>query len=213
VTAEGVLDAGEDELLAAAASFIGEYRQVPPMYSALKVGGRKLYELARKGVDIPREPRTVTIHELDVLEMSLPEGARLKVRCSRGTYMRTLCEDLGRRLNAKAHMGRLIRLEAGGFSLRDAVSVGKVRDYVSAGRLDELILNAEDIPIIKGLERAKAVPGAFKRLINGGALKPEDFESPVRSRKGEPFFVVTPDDRPAALYINIDDVYKPKVML
>jgi tRNA pseudouridine55 synthase len=213
VTAEGALEAGEDEVLKASAAFVGEYRQVPPMYSALKVKGRKLYELARKGVEIEREPRPVTIYGLEVLEMSLPASARLRVRCSKGTYMRTLCEDLGRRLNARAHMGRLIRLEAGGFSLNDAISMEKIREYAGLGRLEELIMPVEDIAAVKVMRKVRAVPEAAKRLVNGGVLRASDFESPAEVGEGEPFLVYTPENEPAALYMLIGDVYKPQVML
>ncbi|MDR1704499.1 MAG: tRNA pseudouridine(55) synthase, partial [Clostridiales bacterium] len=213
VTAEGKLTAGETAVAEAAASFLGAYSQIPPMYSALKVKGRKLYELARKGVVLERAPRTVTIYALDILELALPERARLRVRCSKGAYMRTLCEDLGRRLTARAHMGRLIRTEAGGFSLQSAVSVEDIKEYAASGRLDELIMPIESIPVIKGLEKARIKPEALKRLLNGGTLNERDFEGPVQAESGGMFLVTAPDNRPAALYIPTGDGYRPKVML
>ena len=103
-----------------AAALIGQLSQLPPMHSARKVDGRPLYEAARKGVDVVRVPRTVEIDELEVLGRDV-DRARLMVVCSAGTYVRTLCEELGRRVGIAAHMGALLRVTAGPFRLRDAV--------------------------------------------------------------------------------------------
>ena len=100
--------------------FRGEILQVPPMYSALKVNGQKLCDLARKGREIPRQPRPITIHELTLL--GFEEGNPvLRVRCSKGTYIRTLCKDIGDALGCGGCMGRLHRIQAGAYTLEDAV--------------------------------------------------------------------------------------------
>ena len=104
----------------AIASLIGTVSQMPPMYSAVKVAGQPLYKSARKGIDVAREPRDVEIHALRILTMS-ESGARLEVECDAGTYVRTLCEEIGARLGVPAHMGPLLRTAAGPFDLADAV--------------------------------------------------------------------------------------------
>ncbi|MCI6433931.1 MAG: tRNA pseudouridine(55) synthase TruB, partial [Clostridiales bacterium] len=110
----------EDQLLAVLPRFRGEIMQVPPMYSALKVNGQKLCDLARKGREVAREPRPITIHELTFL--GFEEGnVRLQVACSKGTYIRTLCKDIGEALGCGACMGSLRRTQAGDYTLADAV--------------------------------------------------------------------------------------------
>lgn len=104
------------------AGFMGEIEQVPPMYSALKRDGRPLYEYARQGIELERAPRRVCIYRLDILSFS-PRQARLVVECSKGTYIRTLAQDIGRRLGCAAHLTALRRTRVGPFSLEDAVAL------------------------------------------------------------------------------------------
>jgi tRNA pseudouridine55 synthase len=100
--------------------FRGEIMQVPPMYSALKVNGQKLYDLARKGKEVERQPRPITIHELTLLGMEA-DGIRLRVRCSKGTYIRTLCKDIGETLGCGGCMAQLRRVTAGEYTIAQAV--------------------------------------------------------------------------------------------
>ena len=104
----------------ALSKFRGEIMQVPPMYSALKVGGQKLYDLARKGKEVERQPRPITIHELTLLSMEA-DGIHLRVRCSKGTYIRTLCKDIGEALGCGGCMAALRRVEAGEYTAAEAV--------------------------------------------------------------------------------------------
>ena len=102
------------------ANFRGEILQVPPMYSALKVGGQKLVDLARKGKEVERQPRPITIHELRLLGMDT-DGIHLRVRCSKGTYIRTLCKDIGEALGCGGCMAALRRVQAGEYTIDEAV--------------------------------------------------------------------------------------------
>ena len=118
---------GRETLEAALAPFRGEIEQIPPMYSAVKRGGKKLYELARKGVEVERAPRRVTIRELTLLEGE-GERYRLRVRCSKGTYIRTLCHDIGQALGCGACMSALRRTQAGAFSVEQAQPLSALTD-------------------------------------------------------------------------------------
>ncbi len=100
--------------------FRGEILQVPPMYSALKINGQKLVDLARKGKEVERKPRPITIHELTLLGME-ETGIRLRVRCSKGTYIRTLCKDIGEALGCGGCMAQLRRVQAGEYTIEEAV--------------------------------------------------------------------------------------------
>lgn len=130
LTAEAVMDALR--------GFVGEIDQVPPMYSAIKHGGKKLYDLARSGVEVERAPRRVTIDELTLREWISPEAV-IDVRCSAGTYIRSLAFDLGEALGVGAHLSGLIRTRSGAFSLTNAVALDTLldadpRDYLITPR-------------------------------------------------------------------------------
>ena len=101
-------------------NFRGEIQQIPPMYSALKVNGQKLYDLARKGKEVERQPRTITIHALELLDFT-GETATLRVACSKGTYIRTLCKDIGESLGCGGCMESLRRVKAGAYTIEEAV--------------------------------------------------------------------------------------------
>ena len=116
-----------EELEAALAPFRGDIQQVPPMYSAVKINGKKLYELARKGKEVERKARPVTIHGLEVVEARSPSEFLLRIRCSKGTYVRTLCHDIGQALGCGGCMSSLRRTRAAGFSLDDAVTLEEVQ--------------------------------------------------------------------------------------
>ena len=120
VLEERPVELTEQQVLDALPAFRGEILQVPPMYSALKVNGQKLYDLARKGKEVERQPRPITIHELELLGFDGRE-ARLRVRCSKGTYIRTLCEDIGQALGCLGCMAALRRTQAGEYTIAQSV--------------------------------------------------------------------------------------------
>lgn len=107
-------------------TFLGPQQQIPPMYSAVKIGGKKLYELARKGQTVERKPRNITIETLELLDRQADE-CRLRVRCSKGTYVRTLCHDIGEKLGCGGCMSSLRRTKAGRFGIEDALSLEEIQ--------------------------------------------------------------------------------------
>jgi len=117
-----------EELEQALAKFRGDIEQIPPMYSAIKIGGKKLYELARKGKEVERKPRSITIHSLTVEEQTAPDEYTIRVRCSKGTYVRTLCHDIGQTLGCGGTMSSLRRTMAAGFDLSQCVKLEDVQD-------------------------------------------------------------------------------------
>ncbi len=145
--------------------FRGEIQQIPPMYSALKVNGQKLYQLARKGRTVERKPRTITIYALELGERLGPEEYALCVRCSKGTYIRTLCHDIGAALGCGGCMSALRRTEAAGFTLEQAVSLETVAQAVQEGRGEALLL-----PVDRYFERYPAISirGEVERRCRNG---------------------------------------------
>ena len=152
----------KDELEEAAARFVGEIEQTPPMVSAVKVAGQRLHKLARMGKEIERKPRALTVYELRVEDADLgePAEATLHIRCSAGTYVRTLINDIGETLGCGAHMKSLVRTEAGGFVLDDCVSL----DAVGTDDLRPLL------DTVRGLFRFEVEPDAAKLVKNGRPL-------------------------------------------
>lgn len=124
--------------------FIGTIEQIPPMYSALKVGGRKLYDYARAGVEIERKPRTITIQNIDIVAIDLPR-VTMRVTCSRGTYIRTLCNDIGEKLGCGGTMEHLIRTRVGRFRVEDAIPLSEIQSVMDENRIDEILISPMDM--------------------------------------------------------------------
>ena len=134
----------EEQVRNAISGFTGTYDQVPPMYSALKVGGKKLCDLAREGKEVERKPRRVEIYEIRILEVCLPR-VWMEVSCSKGTYIRTLCHDIGEKLGCHGCMESLLRTKAGRFLLKDSCRLEQVEELRDEGRLDEIILPVDQV--------------------------------------------------------------------
>ncbi|KYO65763.1 tRNA pseudouridine(55) synthase TruB [Thermovenabulum gondwanense] len=119
--------------------YIGEIEQIPPMYSAVKVRGIKLYEYARKGMEIERKPRKICIHTIKILDFKNPI-ARIKIHCSKGTYIRALCEDIGKDLGCGAHMSLLIRTRSGPFTIEKSVTFEEIEKYYRTNEINRFLL-------------------------------------------------------------------------
>ncbi len=153
----------EEEVISVSESFVGKYMQTPPMYSALKVGGRKLCDLAREGKEIEREAREVHIHSLTAKKISEREYT-LDVHCSKGTYIRTLCADIGARLGCYGTMKTLCRASASGFTLDDAHTLAQLE----AMSPDERLASVFEIEHVFKKYPAVFLPDFFARLAHSG---------------------------------------------
>lgn len=166
-----------EQVLDAIMSFVGTYSQVPPMYSAVKINGQKLYELARSGKTIEREPRVVNIYYINVIDISEEDGSVLfDVACSKGTYIRTLCADIGEKLGCGGCMSFLIRLKSGPFDLESSLTLDEIEELYSADRLKEKMFHVDrvfadlDEVVLKEAEIRKIINGAAVRMFKG--MKP-----------------------------------------
>ena len=169
-----VLETGDnypsmDTVREKARELTGEIRQRPSIYSAIKMGGKPLYQRAREGEHVEAPERTVTVYSIDVTGEEPDHGFSLRVRCGRGTYIRTLCDDLGRKCGCPAHMRSLVRTRSGVFGLDTALSLEEARDLAARGQLTEKML-PPDYP----LEHLPAVhlSPAFEKQIRAGAKIP-----------------------------------------
>ena len=161
-----------EEVQAALRQFLGPIEQIPPMYSAIKINGQKLYELARRGQEVERKPRNITIHELELLE-GADADYLLRVRCSKGTYVRTLCHDLGRALGCGGCMSSLRRTRAGSFTLSQAVTMQQVLNFAAEQAPQALLMPVDAVfsmhpPLIVTM-------GQAAKLKNGAQIKDWQF--------------------------------------
>lgn len=123
-------------------SFVPGYAQIPPMYSALKINGKRLYEYAREGIEIEREPRAVSIPRIEIVDIALPRII-MRIECGRGTYIRALCEDIGEKLELPACMEKLTRTRVGVFSIEEALTISEIADAAAAGTIESLFIPVE----------------------------------------------------------------------
>lgn len=155
------------------AAFIGTITQLPPMYSAVKVGGKKLYELAREGKSVERKLREVSIYSLKVTKYDANiQRAILEVECSKGTYIRTLCDDIGERLGCYAHMGELTRTYSGGFNIEKSYTPEQLEELCREGMLDNALIKTEDI--YRQYDKIFLTEAESFKAKNGVPLKRED---------------------------------------
>ncbi len=161
----------EEVVLKAVMDFVGEIEQIPPMYSAIKQNGKKLYELARQGIEIERKPRHITIHEIEIINMDLPE-LTMKVRCSKGTYIRTLCHDIGNNLGCGAAMKHLTRTQVGGFRIEDAVKIDRIEQLAQEDRIGDVLVSLPEV--FSDLQTGVVNASGAKKAENGNMLTVSD---------------------------------------
>ena len=184
------VDFNEDKIREVVASFIGRLEQVPPMYSAVKVNGKKLYELAREGKEIERKSRTIEVYDIRIRQFLPPDRVEIDVDCSKGTYIRTLCSDIGKALGCGGHMAELLRTRTGAFSLENAIRLDELKALAEQEKVETVLLTMEEalegFPVVKVSEKSQ------KFLYNGGKIQ-ERFltEKPAVLTEGE--IVVTYD--------------------
>lgn len=177
VVAECPVNVGEDALKAVLGDFVGEIEQIPPMYSAIKRDGKRLYQLARKGETVALEPRKCRVDGVEYLGRTGENRYRIRVDCGKGVYIRTLCHDIGRRLGCGAHMASLQRTAAGVFRIEDALTRAQIDALSSEGRLEEALLPL-DAPL-GHLPAVYATEAAQHAAINGNPLKPRWLRDPA----------------------------------
>lgn len=144
VIEEKEVTSSEEEIIKAATSFVGEIEQIPPMYSAIKQDGKKLYELARKGIEVERKPRRVTVNEITIVKID-KNTVTIDVDCSKGTYIRTLCSDIGEKLGCGGCMGNLRRTKAGMFKIDESHTVEEIEKLKEKGKLGNIILPVDSV--------------------------------------------------------------------
>ncbi|EXJ24127.1 tRNA pseudouridine synthase B [Alkalibacterium sp. AK22] len=179
-------DLNEEMIDKALQSFIGEIKQTPPMYSAVKVNGKRLYEYARQGITVERPTRKAQIHSFErtsplVFNQNQQTAAfKFKVECGKGTYVRTLAVDLGLQLGLPSHMSQLTRKASGGFTADQAVTLGGVQELMEANRIEEKLYPLETA--LSGLEQVEITDALFEKIKNGSLLEKDSYMPPSVDR-------------------------------
>ena len=193
------------------ANFRGQIQQVPPMYSAKKVDGKKLYELARKGIEIERKPISVTIYELELMEEIPNPKSQIRIRtsCSAGTYIRTLGEDIGRKIGVGAHLAALRRIRAGKFGIEKAVTLEKLAEIVAENKLDEVLISMNDA--LKFLPEIEISADETRKTQNGMSL---DYKS-SETKDTQVFRMIDENNNLIAIgfYNGEKNVIQPRIVL
>jgi tRNA pseudouridine55 synthase len=162
----------EEAVREAVLGFVGGYEQIPPMYSALKVNGRKLCDLAREGIVVERKARPVRIYSIAVTSVELP-FVSMRVHCSKGTYIRTLCEDIGKKLGVGGCMESLERTRVSVFTREEALTLAEIEEYRDRNALEEILMPVD--AVFEGLPKAHVKPEAMRFLQNGNLLAADCF--------------------------------------
>lgn len=198
VLSEGTLDEIDNETAERCiGEFVGDYLQVPPMYSALKINGKKLYELARQGIEVERKARPVVIHSIRILDMNLPR-VRMEVSCSKGTYIRTLCHDIGQKLGCGACMEELVRTRVSRFTLADSLTLSQVQEMKDAGCLDEIIVPMDAMFSEYDAVTLKREFASF--AYNGNIFMPKHITEKIELSDGKRVRVYDEDGQFIAIY-------------
>lgn len=193
--------------------FIGRQLQTPPMYSAKRVGGKRLYELAREGKVIERKPCEITIYSIEIKNIDASRReATIVVDCSKGTYIRTLCKDIGNELGCKAAMKSLVRTKTGNFLLENSYKLDEIEKLVRENRVSEIVIPIEDV--FKNLQRVDVSGYAAILLENGGIIKAAAVKPDIEAlepKNGEKFRMYNDEGEFKAVYSYNGDINAFKI--
>ena len=167
--------------------FIGKQEQIPPIYSAIKVNGKKLYEYARRGQEVELKPRQIEIYSIQLLSINEKEKQiSFKVKCSKGTYIRSLCEDISKKLGTVGYMKELNRLQVGEFYIKDAVTISEMKEKIEAGNLESIIIIEE---IFKNNPQIQLEQEQIEPYINGVKINTKKTNGVYRIYKHDGTFI------------------------
>lgn len=211
VIKESAVNYSEKEIQNVVDSFFGEIMQIPPMYSAIKIGGKKLYELAREGKEIERKKRKIKIHKIQINKFINKQTFEITVLCSKGTYIRTLCNDIGQKLGCGACMSQLLRTQSGNFYLKDSIKIEQLDDFINNDRLYDVIM-----PIEKVLEDYKkfiVLEKANKFLYNGNKISLNYIKNSNKINENEKILIYDEKNNLIGIYQVLEDYIKPLTIL
>lgn len=206
-TDQTVLD--QEYVINAIKSFEKEYEQTPPMYSAIKVNGQKLYDLARKGIEVERKKRKVNIKKIEIVEIVDEFTYIIDIVCSKGTYIRSLCADIGDKLDVGASMGKLIRLRTGEFKSCNSYTLSQLQQLKDNDKLSSVVISPDEI--LKDYKKIICNLDAKKYIENGNKLDKKFFDN-SKLEKNEKYLVYF-DENLIGLYNFTGNLLNPEIIL
>lgn len=195
----------EEQVLECINGFVGDILQVPPMYSALKVNGKKLYQLAREGKTVERKARPITVYAIEDIEVDLPY-VHFSVTCSKGTYIRTICHDIGQKLGCGGHMKSLIRTKVGHFTLENSLTIDQISDLIDKDQFDDIMMPVD--AVFAHLQAVHVKKAFNKWLYNGNKVPKEQLIENI-SLNEETYRVYDEDDYFMGVYKPSEDTLRP----
>lgn len=197
----------DEKILDVIHSFEGQYNQIPPMYSAIKINGKRLYELARQGVEVERKPRSIFISSIYNIEINYPYIS-MDVDCSKGAYIRTLCHDIGQKLGCSACMSSLLRTKSGSFTLDGAYKLSEVEELVNEGVFESKIVPVD--AIFAELYKVSVPSALNKYLYNGNSLPMDRLPDFDKIKLQKKIRIYDENNEFIGIYITKDNMLKPE---
>ncbi len=207
VLSSSEVSTSEDMVREVISHYVGKQWQTPPMYSAKKVNGKKLYEYARAGEIIERKPVEIYVYEIEILSMNLPEVS-LKIHCSKGTYIRTLIHDIGQELGCGAAMKSLKRTQVSQFLLSESLTLSQIEVFVNKGVIESYILPIDEV--FSNLPQIIATDVATNKLRNGNKISLNEVEGSVC--EGNRVRLYLSDNRFVGIFVCVSGMLKPEKM-
>lgn len=201
----------ENDIKNVVKNFIGENMQIPPMYSAIKINGKKLYELAREGKEIERKKRKIFIYNIQINKFIEKDRFLITVDCSKGTYIRTLCNDIGKALGCGAYMESLVRTKTGNFFIEKAIKLEEIDEILKNKKINEIICPMDEI--LKGYKKVIVGKNANKFLYNGNKISINFIKNAMDIKINENIIVYDEDNILIGIYIFCETYIKPITML
>lgn len=211
VIEEKKVNCSEDNIKKVVNCFKGEIMQMPPMYSAIKIGGKKLYELAREGKEIERKQRKITIYNIEITNFIDNENFEIKVLCSKGTYIRTLCNDIGEALGCGAYMSYLLRTRTGNFYIDNAIKLDDIDRFLQYNKLNDILLPMDIV--LSRYKKISVLNKANKFLYNGNKISFSYLKNKENLQQNEKVIVYDEDNNLIGIYTVLLDCIKPLTML
>lgn len=211
VIEEKKVNCSEDNIKKVVNCFKGEIMQTPPMYSAIKIGGKKLYELAREGKEIERKQRKITIYNIEITRFIDNQNFEIKVLCSKGTYIRTLCNDIGQALGCGAYMSYLLRTRTGNFYIDNAIKLDDIDKFLQNNKLNDILLPMDIV--LSEYKKIIVLNKANKFLYNGNKISFSYLKNKENLQQNEKVIVYDEDNNLIGIYTVLLDCIKPLTML
>lgn len=208
---ENPVNCSQNDIIKVVETFKGEIMQTPPMYSAIKINGKKLYQLAREGKEIERKQRKITIYSIEITNFIDEKNFEITVLCSKGTYIRALCNDIGQKLGCGAYMSYLLRTRTGNFYINNSIKLEDIDNIIKNNKLNEILMPMDKV--LLDYKKFIVLNKANKFLYNGNKISFNYIKNKENLKEDEKIVIYDEDNNLIGIYIVLQDCIKPLTML